>query len=161
MGIFKLFLNKAIVSTSSYANIIGFNGKIVGIESLFQLKHEDHHDSIDAVLGKRFGCFNHVDGNIYVFKTTVMYDIYLEKGNVEFLQYFVRKLKHELRHWHQHHVGKSILGVKWDSFHKNLYAKYGYENCPLEVDARNFENGKVTFMRETISKWISENPDCL
>lgn len=161
MGIFKDFFDKAVAATSRYAELIRFSGKIIAVESLSEIGWDPLGSTMDDVIGKRFGCFEDKDGNIYVFKTNAMFQIYLEKGDEEFLHYFVSKLRHELRHSHQHMMGKSILGNKWHHFHDAIYKKYGYYNCPLEVDARSFEHGKVTNMKETVSKWITENPDCL
>lgn len=160
MGLWKQLCEKAEKSVDSYKQMLRFNGKIRFVESPEEVGL-DPTKTLTELLGRHAGlCDN---GNVYLFKIDRMREIYLKKGEAQFVIVLIGLLKHELRHWHQDKIGSYLLGKEaWDKFSKNLYLKYGYDNCPLEVDARALQDGqRPGLMTDVVKRWIRKNPDCL
>ena len=159
MGLWKQLCEKADKAIEPYKQILRFNGKVYFVESPEEVGW-DSTKSLTELLGRKAGLSK--GGNVFLFKIDRMHELYLEKGEAAFLLILIGILKHELRHWHQDQVGSCLLGKElWKKFSKNLYYKYGYRDCPLEVDARTMEYGRPQMMTDVVQRWIRENPDCL
>ena len=159
MGLWKQLCEKADRAVEPYKQMLRFDGKVYFIESPEEIGY-DSTKTLTDILGRHAGLSQ--NGNVYLFKIDRMKEVYLEKGKDEFIVVLEGLLKHELRHWHQEKVGSWILGKDlWKKFYKNLYLKYGYRDCPLEVDARTIEYGRPQMMTDVVKRWIRENPDCL
>lgn len=163
MGLFKDLCTEAIESprVQKYAELIRYQGGYRIIESLDQIQAPSAARTLDDVLGRKIMCMH--DKCVYIFKTDWAFKNYRRLGRQEFLKALVSKLCHELRHYHQDILGEALLGKeRWQIFTDRIYDKYGYHNCPLEVDAREAESGKpLKNMTATLKQMIKENLDCL
>lgn len=163
MGIFRNLCTEAIENprVRKYAEMIRYQGGYRIIESLEEIKAPSSAKTLDDVLGRKIMCMH--DKCVYMFKTNWGWENYCRLGRQEFLQILVGKTCHELRHYHQDSIGEHLLGKeRWQVFKDRVYDKYGYRNCPLEIDAREAESGQpLKNMTATLRKMIKENLDCL
>ena len=160
MGLWKQLCEKAHKAVEPYKQMLRFDGKVCFVESPEEIGY-DSTKTLTDILGRHAGLSQ--NGNVYLFKIDRMKEVYLEKGEAEFIVVLIGLLKHELRHWHQERIGSWLLGKDgWEKFSTNLYRKYGYDDCPLEVDARALQDGqRPGLMTNVVKRWIRKNPDCL
>lgn len=89
-------------------------------------------------------------------------NIYKAHGKEALKLWIKHKFDHEFEHWKQF----IQLLIKLDSymdtffFVTNLYNRYGYDKCPLEIEARKAENGQPCQDLEIfINNLISDNQE--
>lgn len=90
-------------------------------------------------------------------------NIYKAHGKEALKLWIKRTFDHEFEHWKQFvqllkKLNNSYIDVYF--FVDNLYGKYGYEKCPLEIEARKAENGQpCQDLKNFIDNLIADNQE--
>lgn len=94
------------------------------------------------------------------FNGTEAKEIYKKEGKEALKEKLRAWFKHEFHHWKQFYQLVKKLNNDYTSvffFTDSIYEKYGYENCPFEIEARKAERGEETEDIETFINNLIEN----